>query len=78
MFIEHGGIVWDFVSPALHPKYVHPNGTTDQFFHLWENQHFGQHFFKIPYVPKGCTYWSNILGRETPVPKVVFGEFFGS
>ena len=64
--------------PAPHPKYVHPNGTTDKFFHLWENQHFGQIFFKTPYVPKGCTYWSDILGRKTPVPKVVFGEFFGS
>ena len=71
-------MVWDFVSPAPHPKYVHPNGTTDQFFHLWENQHFGQNFFKTPYVPKGCTYWSDILGRKTPVPKVSFDVLFGS
>ena len=46
-------MVWDFISPAPHPKYVHPNGTTDQFFHLWQNEHFGQNFFKTPYVPKG-------------------------
>ena len=64
--------------PGPHPKYVHPNGTTHQFFHLWENQHFEQNFFKVPHVPKGCTYWSNILGRENPLPKESFHVFFGS
>ena len=60
------------------PQYVHPNGTTDQFFHLWENQHFAQNFFKTPHVPKGCTYCSDILGRKSSVPKVSFDVLFGS
>ena len=76
--MEHGGMVWDFIFPAPHPKYVHPNGTTDQFFHLRENQHFEQNFFKVPYVPKGCIYLFNILGRQNPTPKESFHVLFGS
>ena len=37
-------MVWYFVWPAPHPKYVHPPGTTINFFHLRVYGHFGHIF----------------------------------
>ena len=76
IFIQHKGMIWEFVFPAPHPKYVHPTGTIIIFSHLQVNGHFEQKIFKTPYVPDGCTYCSNILGRGNQVPKVCFDVIF--
>ena len=65
-------MVWYFIWPAPHPKYVHPPGTNNNFSHLRVNPDFQQKFFKTPYVPNGCIYWSTVLGREDQVSKVSF------
>ena len=65
-------MVWYFIWPAPHPKYVHPPGTIVDFFHLRVNPEFQQNFFKTPYVPDGCIYRTTVLGREAHVPKVYF------
>ena len=65
-------MVWYFIWPAPHPKYVHPPGTIVDFSHLRVNPEFQQNFFKTPYVPDGCIYRSTVLGREDQVPKVSF------
>ena len=75
--MEHKGMVWNFISPAPHPKYVHPTGTVINFFHLQENGHFGQIFFETTYVPDGCIYLPHIFGDGIQVPKVCFDAIFG-
>ena len=65
-------MVWHFICPAPHPKYVHPPGTIVDFSHLRVNPEFQQNFFKPPYVPDGCIYRATVLGREGHVPKVSF------
>ena len=65
-------MVWWFIWPAPHPKYVHPPGTNNNFFHLWVNPDFGPKFFKTPYVPNGCIYRPAVMGREDQVSKVSF------
>ena len=65
-------MVWNFISPAPHPKYVHPTGTTINFSHLWVYGHFEQKIFKPPCVPDGCTYLPRVLGLEKQLPKVYF------
>ena len=65
-------MVWYFIWPAPHPKYVHPPGTIVDFSHLRVNPEFQQNFFKTPYVPDGCIYRATVLGREAHVPKVSF------
>ena len=65
-------MIWNFVWPAPHPKYMHPTGTLTHFFHLRVNAGFWQKFFKTPCVPHGCIYRSNFLGREQQVPEVSF------
>jgi len=70
-------MVWYFIWPAPHPKYVHPPGTTTHFFHLRVNPEFRQNFFKTPYVPNGCIYWFTVLGREDLLPKVSFDIILG-
>ena len=59
------------------PKYVHPPGTTFNFFHLRVNPGFWQKFFKTPCVPNGCIYRSAVLGREQQVPEVSFDAILG-
>ena len=49
MFIGYEGMVWYFIWPAPHPKYVHPPGTTTHFFHLRVNPEFRQNF-NIPFL----------------------------
>ena len=65
-------MVWYFVWPAPHPKYVHPPGTNINFSHLRVNPDFQPKNFKTPYVPNGCIYRSTVLGREDQVSKVSF------
>ena len=69
-------MVWYYIFPAPHPKYVHPTGTTFNFFHLWVNGRFEQKNFKTPCVPDGCAYCSRVLGLEKQVPKVYFDAIF--
>ena len=68
-------MVWYFVWPAPHPKYVHPPGTTAHFFHLRVYGHFGQIFFKISYVPNEVMYTSMVFGKESKELKVTFYAF---
>ena len=65
-------MVWYFVWPAPHPKYVHPLGINNNFSHLRVNPDFQPKLFKTPYVPDGCIYRSTVLGREDQVSKVSF------
>ena len=65
-------MVWYFIWPAPHPKYVHPPGTNNNFSHLQVSWDFRPKFFKTPYVRNGCIYWSTVLGREDQVSKVSF------
>ena len=68
-------MIWKFIFPAPHPKYVHPPGTT--IFHLRVNGHFGQIFLNTTYVPDGCIYMPHTLGSENQVPKVCFDAILG-
>ena len=70
-------MIWKFIFPAPHPKYVHPPGTTINFFHLRVNGHFGQNFVNTTYVPDGCIYMPHTLGSENQVPKVCFDAILG-
>ena len=74
--MKHKGMVWNVISPAPNPKYVHPTGTIINFFHLQENGHFGQNFFENTYVPDGCIYLPRIFGDGIQVPKVCFDAIF--
>ena len=65
-------MIWYFIWPAPHPKYVHPPGTNINFSHLRVNPEFRQNFFKNPYVPDGCMYRSTLLGREDLLSQVSF------
>ena len=65
------------IFPAPHPKYMHPTGTTFNFFHLRENGHFGQKIFESTYVPGGCIYMPHTLGSGNQVPKVCFYAILG-
>ena len=65
-------MVWYFIWPAPHPKYVHPPGTIVDFFHLRVYLEFHQKNFKTPYVPDGCIYRAIVLGQEGHVLKVSF------
>ena len=56
-------MIWKFIFPAPHPKYVHPPGTTFIFFHLRENCHFEQNFLNSPYVPDGS--YTCLMGAYT-------------
>ena len=47
-------MVWNFISPAPHPKYVHPSSTTINFSHLWVNGHFWQKKLKLPMCLMGA------------------------
>ena len=69
-------MIWYFIFPAPHPKYVHPPGTAINFSHLRVKGHFQQIFFNTPYVPDGCIYLSNILWREIQVLEVSFDVIF--
>ena len=40
--------------PRTAPQVFAHKGTTDHFFHLWENQQFEQNFFKTPMCLKGA------------------------
>ena len=62
--------------PRAAPQVWAPNRPNNHFSHLQVNGHFEQTNFKTPYVPDGCTYWSNILGRGNQEPKVCFGVIF--
>ena len=75
--MEHKGMVWNFISPAPHPKYVHPTGIVINYFHLQENGHFGQIFFETTYVSNGCIYLPHIFEDGIQVPKVCFDAIFG-
>ena len=70
-------MIWKFIFPAPHPKYVHPPGTTFNFFHLRENCHFEQKFLNTTYVPDGCIYMPHTLGSGNQVPKVCFDAILG-
>ena len=70
-------MVWWFIWPAPHPKYVHPPGTPAQFLHLWIYGHFGQIFFKISYAPNEVIYTSVVFGKESQVLKASFYAFLG-
>ena len=76
IFIGDEDMIWDFISPAPHPKYVHPPGTTINFSHLRVMDHFEQNFFNTPNVPDGCIYRSTVLGRDNQVPKVSYDVIF--
>ena len=65
-------MIWNFVWPAPHPKYVHPPGTITHFPHLRVISEFWQNFFKTPCVPDGCIYRSAVFVREDPIPNVSF------
>ena len=67
-----------FISPAPHPKYMLPTGTTFNFFRLRENGHFGQIFFENLYVPDGCIYMHHTLGSGNQEPKVCFNAILGT
>ena len=41
-------MIWYFIWPAPHPKYVHPPGTAINFFHLRVFRDFGQKFSRHP------------------------------
>ena len=75
--MEHKGMVWDFISPAPHPKYVHPTSTIINFFHLQENGDFGQNVFETTYVPDGWICLPHIFGDGIQVPQVCFDAIFG-
>ena len=47
-------MVWYFIWPAPHPKYVHPPGTTINFFHLRVFHDFGQNFSRPPVCLMGA------------------------
>ena len=70
-------MIWKFIFLAPHPKYMHPPGTTINFFHLRVNGHFGQIFLNTTYVPDGCIYMPHTLGSGTQVPKVCFDAILG-
>ncbi len=70
-------MIWKFIFPAPHPKYVHPPGTTINFFHLRVNGHFGQNFVNTTYVPDGCIYMPHTLGSGNQLPKVCFDAILG-
>ena len=69
-------MVWDFISPAPHPKYVHPSGTTINFSHLWVNGHFWPKKVETTYVPDGCIYLPHVFGYGIKVPKVCSDDIF--
>ena len=62
--------------PRDAPQVCAPNGHNHHFSHLQVNGQFEQKILKTLYVPDGCTYWSNILGRGNQVPKVCFDAIF--
>ena len=66
-----------FIFPAPHPKYVHPPGTTFNFFHLRVNPGFWQKKFKTPCVPNVCIYRSDFLSREQQGLEVSFDAILG-
>ena len=70
-------MVWYFIWPATHPKYVHPPGTAINFFHLQVFSGFWPKFFKTPCVPNECIYRSNFFVREHQVLEVSFDAIFG-
>ena len=74
-------MVWCFIWPALHPKYVHPPGTAINFFHLRVFHDFGQNFSRplcawwvhipVQLFPKGETstqtmFWCNFGQKNFP------------
>ena len=70
-------MIWGFVSPAPHPKYLHTKAQSSIFFicgKIWILEEISS---KTPYVHKGCIYWSSILERKHPLPKVSFDVIFG-
>ena len=75
--MEHEGMVWNFISPAPHPKYVHLTGTVIKFFHLQKNSHFDQKIFENTMCLMGAYYLPHIFGDGMQVPKVCFDAIFG-
>ena len=68
-------MVWYFIFPAPHPKYVHPTGTTFNFFHLRENGHFGQKISKAPMCLVGAYTCPTVSEVETRYLKCVLMPF---
>ena len=69
-------MVWYFIWPAPHPKYVHSPDTTTHFPFAGKSG-ISAKFFQDPYVPNGFIYWFTVLGREDLLPKLSFDIILG-
>ena len=68
-------MVWYFIWPAPHPKYVHPPGTTIIFFHLRVFHDFDQKFSRPPVCLMGAYTGPTFSERRTKYPNCVLMQF---
>ena len=68
-------MAWYFIWPAPHPKYVHPPGTTINFFHLRVFHNFDQNFSRPPVCLMGAYTGPTFSERSTKYLKYLFMQF---
>ena len=68
-------MVWYFIWPAPHPKYVHPPGTTIIFLHLRVFRDFGQNFSRPPVCLTSAYTGPTFSERSTKYLKCLLMQF---
>ena len=69
-------MVWYFIWPAPHPKYVHPPGTIINFFHLRVFEDFGQKFPRTPVCLMSAYTGPTFSERRAKHPNYVLMQFW--